>query len=99
MNQVRPHGLAALTALCVLAVILLGTGCGAAARGGSPVFGASSSSNRTSTGQPGEVADSGIAGCTALLGAHQAAASNYPRIRSQFGARPIRSPVIGCTCW
>ena len=25
-----------------------------------------------------------MAGCTALLGAHQAAASNYPRIRAQF---------------
>ena len=84
MNKVRAHGLAALTTLCVLVVILLGTGCGAAAPGGSPVLGAGSASNRTSAIQPGEAADSGMAGCTALLGAHQAAASNYPRIRSQF---------------
>jgi hypothetical protein len=84
MNRVRPHGLGALTTLCVLAVILLATACGAAAPGGSPVVGAGSSSNRTSTGQPDEAADSGIGGCTALLGAHQAAASNYPGIRAQF---------------
>jgi hypothetical protein len=83
MNLVRPHGLAALTTLCVLAVILLATGCGAAAPRGSPVHGASSSSHRTSTGQAGVAAHSGIGGCTALLGAHQAAA-HYPRIRSQF---------------
>jgi hypothetical protein len=79
MNQVRPHGLAALTAVCVLMVILLGTGCG-----GSSVLGASSSLNRASTGQPGVAADSGIGGCTALLGVHQAAATHYPKIRSQF---------------
>ena len=34
--------------------------------------------------QPGAPADSGIAGCTALSGAHQVAATYYPRIRSQF---------------
>ena len=84
MNRVRPHGLAALTALCVLAVILLATGGGAAAPRHSPIVGAGSSSNRTSAGQPGQAADSGIGGCTALLGAHQAAASNYPKIRAQF---------------
>ena len=84
MNLVRPHGRAAATAFCVLAVILLATGCGAAAPRHSPIVGAGSSSNRTSAGQPGQAADSGIGGCTALLGAHQAAASNYPKIRSQF---------------
>ena len=84
MNRVKPHGLAALTALCVLVVILLATGCGAAAPGGSPAPGASSSPDRTRTGQPGAAASSGMAGCAALLGARQAAASNYPRIRSQF---------------
>ena len=84
MNRVRPHGLAALTALCVLAVILLATGCGAAAPRHSPIVGAGSSSNRPGAGQPGEPADGGIGGCTALLGAHQAAAKNYPRIRAQF---------------
>jgi hypothetical protein len=57
------------------------TGCGAV---GSSVLGASSSRDRASTGQTGEAADSGIGGCAALLGAHQAAASNYPRIRAQF---------------
>ena len=36
------------------------------------------------TVQPSEAADSGIAGCTALLGAHQAAARDYPKIRTQF---------------
>ena len=84
MNRVRPHGLAALTALCVLAVILLATGCGAAAPRGSPVPRGGNSSTRTSASQPRQAADSGIGGCTALLGAHQAAASNYPKIRSQF---------------
>src|SRR5215469_14516123 len=82
MNLGRSHGLAAVTALSVLAVILLATGCGAATR--NSVVGASSSPNRTGTGQPGAAADSGIAGCTALLGAHHAAASNYPKIRAQF---------------
>jgi hypothetical protein len=48
---------------------------------GTPAIGAGSSPDRTRTG---EAADSGIAGCTALLGAHQAAASNYPKIRVQF---------------
>ena len=84
MNLVRPHGLAAFTTFCVLAVILLATGCGAVAPRGAPVHGASSSSHRTSTGQAGVAADSGIGGCTALLGAHQAAAADYPRIRSRF---------------
>ena len=83
MNLVRPHRRAALTALCGLAVILLATGGGAAPHG-SPLLGASSTSTRTSTGQPGEAAGSGIGGCAALLGARQAAASNYPKIRSQF---------------
>jgi hypothetical protein len=36
------------------------------------------------TVHPGESADSGIAGCAALLGAHQVAAADYPGIRSQF---------------
>jgi hypothetical protein len=31
-------------------------------------------------------ADSGIAGCTALLSGHQVAAADYPRIRSEFAA-------------
>jgi hypothetical protein len=84
MNQARAHRLAALAAVCVLAVILLAAGCGAAASGGSPVVGAGSASGRTGTGQPGGAADSGIAGCTALLGARQAAAGNYPKIRAQF---------------
>jgi hypothetical protein len=84
MNRVKPHGLAALTALCVGAVILLATGCGAAAPGGSSAPGASSSPDRTSTGRPGAAADSGMAGCTALLGAHQAAANKYTKIRTQF---------------
>jgi hypothetical protein len=34
--------------------------------------------------QPGEPADSGIAGCAALSGAHQVAAADYPGIGSQF---------------
>jgi hypothetical protein len=83
MNRLRPCNLAALTALSVLAAILLVTGC-AAAPSGSPVLAASNSSNPVSTIQPGAPADSGIAGCTALLGAHQVAARDYPRMRSQF---------------
>jgi len=84
MNRVRRHGLAAATAFCVLAVTLPAAGCGAAAPRGAPALGAGSASNRASTGQPGQAADSGIGGCTALLAAHQAAASHYPRIRAQF---------------
>src|SRR5262249_53483131 len=34
--------------------------------------------------QPAAPADSGIAGCAALSAAHQVAAADYPRIRSQF---------------
>jgi hypothetical protein len=87
MNLVKLHGLAALTTLCVLAVILVAAGGGDAAPRGSLVVGAGSASNRMSTGQAGEAADRGIGGCTALLGAHQAV-SNYPRIRAQFARSP-----------
>jgi hypothetical protein len=83
MNRLRACNLAALTALSVVAAIMLVTGC-AAAPSGSPVLAASNSSNPVSTIQPGAPADSGIAGCTALLGAHQVAARDYPRMRSQF---------------
>lgn len=88
MNRVRPHCLAALTAVCVLAVILLGTGCGAAMPRGAPVLAASTSPDRTGTGQPDAAADSGIGGCTVLLGTHQAAVTDYPRIRAQVAHSP-----------
>jgi hypothetical protein len=84
MNRVRPHGLAALTALSVLMVILLVAGCGAIGSGGSSVRGAGRSSDAATTVQRVEAAGDGIAGCTALLGGHQPAASDYPRIRAQF---------------
>jgi len=84
MNRVRPHGLAAVPTVCVLAVVLLGTGRGAAGPGGSPGLGAGSAPIRTSTIQLGKPSDSGMAGCIALIGAHQAAADNYPKIRAQF---------------
>jgi hypothetical protein len=84
MNRVRPHGLAAPTALSVLMVILLVAGCGAIGSSGSSVLGAGRSSDTASTIQRVEAADDGIAGCTTLLGAHQPAASGYPRIRAQF---------------
>ena len=35
---------------------------------------------------PRAPADSGVAGCTALLSGHQVAAADYPRIRSEFAA-------------
>jgi hypothetical protein len=82
MNTVKPHGLAAFTALCVLAVILLGTGCGAAAPGGSPVLGTSSSSDRTSTGQPSEAADSGLVACAYPLATQDVSAADYAKIRA-----------------
>lgn len=63
-------------------MILLGAGCSAAASNGSPVLVAPSSSN-PATIQPGVTADSGIAGCTGLLGARKAA-PGYPKIRSEF---------------
>jgi hypothetical protein len=84
MYRVRPHGLAAPTALSVLMVILLVAGCGAIGSSGSSVLGAGRSSDTASTIQRVEAADDGIAGCTTLLGAHQPAASGYPRIRAQF---------------
>ena len=84
MNRATPHRLTAATAFCVLAVILPATGCGAAAPRGSPALGAGSESAQTGTTRRGEAADRGIVGCAALLGPHQAAARNYPKIRSQF---------------
>lgn len=84
MNRLRPCNLAALTTLCILAAILLVTGCAATASSGSPVLAVSNSPNPISTIRPGAPADSGLAGCTALLGAHQVAAWDYPLIRSQF---------------
>jgi hypothetical protein len=88
MNRIRPHGLAALAALSVPVVILLVTGCGATGPGGSSVLGAARSSDPTSTIQPREAADSGTAGCTALLRARQPTARDYPRIRAQFADSP-----------
>ena len=82
MNKVRAHGLAALTTLCVLVVILLGTGCGAAAPGGSPVLGAGSASNRTSAIQPGEAADSGLVACAYPLTKQDVSAADYTKIRA-----------------
>jgi hypothetical protein len=88
MKRVRLRGRAPLAAVCALVVILLGTGCGAAALHGSPVHAAGGSPDRTSTGRPDEAAGRGTGGCTALLGAHQAAASSYPKIRAQFARSP-----------
>jgi hypothetical protein len=85
MNQVKPHGLAALTAACVLAVILAGTGCGAAVPRGSPVHSPVSAPDGTSTGA---AAGRGIGGCAAMLGAHQPTATSYPKIRAQFAHSP-----------
>ncbi len=84
MNQLRPHGLAALIAVPVLAWVLLATGCGAATPRGSPVLAANNSADRAGTARPAAPADGGFAGCTAMLGAHQAADPDYPKIRSQF---------------
>jgi hypothetical protein len=72
MNRRKPHGLTGLTAVCVLAMITLATACGTSGAGG------------VSTVQPGGAADTGMAGCTALLGARQPAATEYPMIRSEF---------------
>ena len=79
MKRLRSQGLAAITSLAVLAVILLGAGCSAA---GSPVLVAPRSSN-PATIQPGKTADSGIAGCTGVLGTPKAA-PGYPKVRSEF---------------
>ncbi len=84
MNRVKPHGLAGLTALSVLMVMLLVAGCGAIWSSGSSVLDAGRSSDTASTIQRVEATEDGIAGCTALLHAHQPAASDYPRIRAQF---------------
>ena len=84
MNRLRPHGLVALMAVPALASVLLATGCSAATLGGSPVLAANNSADRAGTARPGAPADSGFAGCTALLGARQAAHPDYPKIRSQF---------------
>lgn len=88
MNRFRPHGLAALTTLSVPVVILLVTGCGTTGSGGSPVLGAGRSPDLASTIWPTGAAHDGIAGCTALLGARQPAAGDYPKIRAQFAGSP-----------
>ena len=84
MNRATPHRLTAAMAFCLLAVIFPATGCGGAAPRGSPALGAGSATAQTGTTRRGEAADRGIVGCAALLGPHQAAARNYPKIRSQF---------------
>jgi hypothetical protein len=84
MNWLRTNGLAPLIAVSILASVLLATGCGAAAPGGSPVLAATKSQHGTGTAQPAAPADSGLGGCTALLEAHQIPAKDYRKIRSQF---------------
>lgn len=84
MNRLRTLGLAPLIAASILAPVLFATGCGAATSGGSPVLAATSSVHRAGTAQPNARADSGLAGCAALLGAHQVPAKDYRKIRSQF---------------
>jgi hypothetical protein len=84
MHLIRPTGRASLIFACVLAVVLLGTSCGGAASGDSPVSGTSGSPGSTSTGRTGDVGGSSIGGCTALLEARHAASTDYRRIRSQF---------------
>jgi hypothetical protein len=81
VNHPRPHAPAALTTATALTLILLGGGCSAAASSGSPVLVAHNSSNPASTAQP--AADSGMAGCTALLDTRQTAAG-YSKARSEF---------------
>ena len=84
MNRLRTHGLAPLITVAILAPVLLATGCSAATPGGSPVLAAIKSQHGAGTAQPAARADSGLAGCTALLGAHQIPAKDYRKIRSQF---------------
>lgn len=84
MNRLRPHRLAAFMAVPVLTSVLPATGCSAATPGGSPVLAANNSADPAGTARPSAPADSGFTGCTALLGAHQAAHPGYPKIRSQF---------------
>jgi hypothetical protein len=45
-----------------------------------------------SSAHPALASDSGLAGCTALSGAHQVAAADYPVIRAQFAGS--RSPDL-----
>jgi hypothetical protein len=86
MNRLRTHGLAPLMTVSILATVLLATGCSAARPGGSPVLAATNSLHRAGTAQPAALAGNGLAGCTALLGAHQIPANDYRRIRSQFAS-------------
>jgi hypothetical protein len=88
MNRGKPHGLAALTVFSVLMMILLVTGCGAIGSSASSVLDAGRSSDTASSIQRVKATDDGIAGCTALLDAHQPAASDYPRTRAQFARSP-----------
>jgi hypothetical protein len=83
LNRLRTHGLALLMTVAILAAVLLATGCSAATPGGSPVLAAAKSQHGAGTAQPAAWSDSGLAGCTALLGAHQAPANDYRKIRSQ----------------
>ena len=86
MNPLRTHGLAPLIAVSILAAVLLATGCSAATPGASPVLAATNSLHRAGTAQPAAPAGSGLAGCTALLGAHQIPANDYRKIRAQFAS-------------
>jgi hypothetical protein len=84
MNRLWTLGLAPLMAASILASVLLATGCSTATLGASPVLAATNSRHRAGTARPAARADSGLAGRTALLRAHQIPAKDYRKIRSQF---------------
>jgi hypothetical protein len=86
MNRLWTHGLAPPITVSILAAVLLATGCSAATPAGSPVLAATNSLHRGGTALPATWAHSGLAGCTALLGAHQIPANDYRKIRSQFAS-------------
>lgn len=82
MNRRRTYGPAALTILGVLASGLVAAGCGTASSGAVPAV--TNSAHAARATRLAAAADSGIAGCTALLGTHQVPAQGYPKIRAEF---------------
>jgi hypothetical protein len=90
MNRRRTYGPAALTILGVLASGLVAAGCGTASSGAAPggafVPAGTNSAHAARATRLAAAADSGVAGCTALLATHQVPAWGYPKIRAEFAS-------------
>jgi hypothetical protein len=88
MNRHRTYGPAALGILGLLASGLLAAGCGSvssnAGSGGALVPAVDNQAHAARTSRLPASADSGLAGCTAVLAMHQVPAGGYAKVRAQF---------------